>query len=118
MREKGGRESRREKGEEKKNDCIKNYHSPGLVQVAERGADDLLDFALVDVDAGAEGGGLGESGARDEMGCLSMAAAATSLAISSRRRKRADGKAAAAAFSAAAARHRGADAAPTEGACC
>ena len=92
---------------------LSRARAPGLIQVAERGADDLLDFSLVDVDAGAEGGGFSES-VGDEMGSSSMA-------ISSRRRRRAAGKdaAAAAAVSAAAARDRGAHAAARKKrACC
>ena len=76
--------------------------SPGLVQVAERGPDDLLDFSLVDVDAGAEGRGLlGGEGVGDEM----MGAATPSRVISRRKRRSAAGEAAAAtAVSAAGAR--------------
>ena len=87
--------------------------SPGLVQVAERGADDLLDLALVDVDAGAESGGLGESSVGDETEGSPMA-----TTISSTRRRSTE-KAAAAAVSAAAARYRGAGAsARKKRACC
>ena len=60
-----------------------NYHSPGLVQVAERRANYLLDFAPVDVDAGAE---------RGSEGSETMATLSTSLIASRQRADRDRGK--------------------------
>ena len=98
--------------------CLKVGHqlrvSLGSTEVLQRGTHDLLDLALVDVDAGAEGGGLGESSVRDEKGTSMMA---TSMAIPSRRRKGAVGKAAAAVLAAAARDCGAADAARMKRAC-